>query len=1133
MTRFWRNGSGSRWVIAVLMVVAGLLTLWVPDTLAQQQQTPSQTSGFESNDGNLTVGDSTPSGFDWNGFSPLSWGPTGSQYQSATTNVNGWQFIGLTDPTGGNDTNFSGGTSQNTNCAAIRTGNQVPSNQDIQRVYVAHKSVDGRLYLNLSWSRIYQSATANIAVGVEFNQGTNGPCPPGSGALPGTLNRTVGDIMLLYYYPGNAPPILLIQRWTAAGTWSAPSDITSLGYADGRVNTGSTVVDALAPGGPQTLPVGAFGEAGIDLTAAMATVVGSGGCASFSAANVFSSSSTSSSSSLADVVGPVPIRFSTCGTLIVKKQTNPDPDPTGTQFPFTANVQGAAPLGGPGPSPEPLTQTETNLPHAFSLTNGGMETMEVGGAQTYQVVEGIPPAWNLTNAVCTSGDTTFATSVDLSTGTLSNIPVGAEETTTCVFTNTFKGGAIRVTKQAQPNGPLLAGAQVTITGPNGFSTTLTTGADGTACVAGLNFAGTGTEYIVTEVVPPPGYDLSGSVPENVQVNRQADCTENPPNQPNMPPVFQDPALPTGAIKVTKTSSDLAANPLPRATFTITGPLNNPNVDEELLFTLVTGDDGTVCQDGLVAGDYQVDEVSPAPGYVSGPGPTTVIVTVDQAGTCDNGAVSAPIEVPFTNTAYTSTPTPTPTNTPTYTPTPSPTPTDTPTVTPTVTPTNTPTVTPTPSPTPTETPVPATNTPTPTNTLPPATATPTSTPPPPTATPTPAPPGVPQITIAKAADQTSTDLSGSVTFTLAVTNQSTGAAATPTPTPTELATATATATTTAQPTETVTGTPTTTATSTQTVVPAPGTPTPTSTPQETATPTNTLPPATATPTNTPESGMEPSPPAPETGTETSPPPPETGTEAPPPQPETGTETSPPAPETGAVTSPRSDTGSALDAAAYADIMHVASAGGGQTVAQVVSQTVGIPLFNVTVEDRLPSGLTFVSASNGGVYDPGTRTIRWLLGSLDAGASVTLSYIATVDDAGSWTNAACVAANDDAGNVASDCANTTVYGGQPAPTPTNTPQPSGPAANTATPTPSATPTSTVTPTLVPGAPTYTPIPTRTNTPVPTATPPVPAPPTPAPSPTLTQPEQEVLGEVVEIVREREAGGVPQVPVQVPGP
>jgi hypothetical protein len=195
-------------------------------------------------------------------------------------------------------------------------------------------------------------------------------------------------------------------------------------------------------------------------------------------------------------------------------------------------------------------------------------------------------------------------------------------------------------------------------------------------------------------------------------------------------------------------------------------------------------------------------------------------------------------------------------------------------------------------------------------------------------------------------------------------------------------------------------------------------------------------------------------------------------------------------------------------------------------QVVGQaepSTGIPLANVTVADRLPSGLTFVSASNGGVYDSGSRTITWQLDGLDPGASATLTYTVTVNEPGYWTNSACAAGADPLGAVVSDCTDVTVTGGLPTPTPTDTPQP------TATPTPTVLPTPTVTPTLAPGARAATPGPTSASTSLPSS----PQPPVVSPTPTLTDPEIEVLGEVVDRVNERETGGGPPVPVQLPGP
>ena len=52
-------------------------------------------------------------------------------------------------------------------------------------------------------------------------------------------------------------------------------------------------------------------------------------------------------------------------------------------------------------------------------------------------------------------------------------------------------------------------------------------------------------------------------------------------------------------------------------------------------------------------------------------------------------------------------------------------------------------------------------------------------------------------------------------------------------------------------------------------------------------------------------------------------------------------------------------------------------------------------NTVVTDTLPTGLTFSSASNGGTYNAGTRTITWNLASLANGAHFLPSFTATVN------------------------------------------------------------------------------------------------------------------------------------------
>ena len=45
--------------------------------------------------------------------------------------------------------------------------------------------------------------------------------------------------------------------------------------------------------------------------------------------------------------------------------------------------------------------------------------------------------------------------------------------------------------------------------------------------------------------------------------------------------------------------------------------------------------------------------------------------------------------------------------------------------------------------------------------------------------------------------------------------------------------------------------------------------------------------------------------------------------------------------------------------------------------------------VVVLDALPSGVSFISATNGGTYDPGSHTVRWVIGGLARGASTSVT------------------------------------------------------------------------------------------------------------------------------------------------
>src|ERR671937_625906 len=107
------------------------------------------------------------------------------------------------------------------------------------------------------------------------------------------------------------------------------------------------------------------------------------------------------------------------GKIIVKKVTNPSPDPSDTSFSFTAG-------GGLSPT-------------SFSLTNGQQQTFSnVTPGNGYSVAETVPSGWDLTSSTCDDGSP------------VTNIDVAAGETVTCTFTDR-KRGTILVKKVTNPS----------------------------------------------------------------------------------------------------------------------------------------------------------------------------------------------------------------------------------------------------------------------------------------------------------------------------------------------------------------------------------------------------------------------------------------------------------------------------------------------------------------------------------------------------------------------------------------------------------------------------------------------------------------------------------------------------------
>jgi len=136
---------------------------------------------------------------------------------------------------------------------------------------------------------------------------------------------------------------------------------------------------------------------------------------------------------------------------------------------------------------------------------------------TYDVAETVPAGWNLVSATCDDGSDP------------ASIGLEAGEDVTCTFVNERQRGAILIAKDRKhaadgPGDHPHPGVEFTITGgelPEG-GTTVTTDANGEACLDDLVVSSFVGDYTVTETVPA-GYVADGDTAKTVTVTTEADC----------------------------------------------------------------------------------------------------------------------------------------------------------------------------------------------------------------------------------------------------------------------------------------------------------------------------------------------------------------------------------------------------------------------------------------------------------------------------------------------------------------------------------------------------------------------------------------------------------------------------------
>jgi hypothetical protein len=464
--------------------------------------TVSNSGNFEGDDANMSSNGSV----DWNSFAPVTWqgaAPYRIAQRSFTEGAtSGWTVEGLEDATvSAGDSAFAGGVKQDNDCGLYKAS-KAPNKDDLSRIYMATKNVGGTVYLGLGWTRIPQnSATASAHVGFEFNKATTKvlnttACP----ASPLT-RRTVGDMLVVYDFEGgSAAPSIKLARWltsaspagstcevgsasVALGCWGNAKELTTLGYAEGKVTTGA-VPDALRPNGAANPGAVEFGEAIINLTGA--GVFSSQSCDAFGRAYaVTRSSGSSAQAAMEDIVGPGAFTVTNCTTLSVAKTSSDGGSQVGAGFTLYSGS----------------TTTAANAVDTCTVNASGSCIWATSGTGTLADVQ--PGRYTIDETSGVSGYTKPSTLPETF-----NVSAGVAVNKT--YENAADGASVSISKVDDANSPL-AGAVFTLYQGSGTTTpyaSCTTDAAG-ACVwtgGASTLTGVPAGSYTLDETPPLGYD---------------------------------------------------------------------------------------------------------------------------------------------------------------------------------------------------------------------------------------------------------------------------------------------------------------------------------------------------------------------------------------------------------------------------------------------------------------------------------------------------------------------------------------------------------------------------------------------------------------------------------------------------
>jgi hypothetical protein len=414
-------------VLRLIACAAVAAALWLSHGASPGFATLSG-STFESNDGNLVV--NTAGNEDW---------------------ANAPNLTKATDtPSGSTDSSFTMGAKEDDLSPGVGDGSVPPNKNDLKNFYTSNEFVGGNNFLYVAFTRAATSGSADIDF--EINHlFTPSDATTGDPVTP--LNRSAGDALFQFIFPGGGGPITALEIWrwapdttsVASGgfftgvclvkkappCWSDPSTPNSSQFeGDSNTVAVSNPLDPNCIG--NCLATATFGEAAINLTGT--GIFPSGTCSHFGAAWAKSRAADSGSSDLKDLIAPQAVNISNCGTVIIRKATVP----SGTTDKFTFT-----PSSG-------LSST------TFQLADGGSKEYDNVPQGSYTVSENDPSTvgtlgYDLTKIDCSAstGTGTGGTG-DVSTRTAS-ITVQPGGIADCTFTNTERGHII-VKKVTDPSG---------------------------------------------------------------------------------------------------------------------------------------------------------------------------------------------------------------------------------------------------------------------------------------------------------------------------------------------------------------------------------------------------------------------------------------------------------------------------------------------------------------------------------------------------------------------------------------------------------------------------------------------------------------------------------------------------------